>query len=124
MTIEEFLQLSQGEWLSQKTNHQVAFRRYESGKSTVKVDNLAADAPEIVAICQHHNVDPTTSLGGTKTLWTGYLAGDASERREETEIALVPNNGDPSNGKLFCKITLDRQASHRSGTYTLGADRG
>jgi hypothetical protein len=99
----EFFQQSAGKWKSQRTTHHLPFRRAESGDSAIFVESLGADNPKIVEICQMHEIDPSTSVGGAFVSWDGSMAWDReTENHQGTTIfALIPNPENPRQGKLL-----------------------
>lgn len=134
MTLEEFLQHSAGDWLSQKTNHDVADSRYASGRSTIAVEVLTVSSSDLVAICRQHDIEPTSTAGGLKYVWTGRLDGDKSDRTETTIYIFVPGGETPEVGKLvrtansvgqaprFSQSSISSQSSTATGHYSLGSD--
>jgi hypothetical protein len=100
----EFFQLSTGKWRSQRTTHHLPFRRSEIGESEVSVEALSADHPEIISLCEYHQVDPKLSVGGCLVKWQGTMAWDREndENHEgKTVFALVPSSENPKEGKLL-----------------------
>ena len=65
----EFFQLSAGRWKSARTTHHLAFKRSEFGESEIQVESLTADDPEIMTLCQMHDIDPSLSIGGSRVRW-------------------------------------------------------
>jgi hypothetical protein len=100
---KEFFQHSAGNWRSQRTTHHLPFRRAESGDSEIYVEFLAAGDSKIIEICQMHDVDPQTSIGGAFVSWDGSMAWDKEDENHEgtTIFALVPDTADPRKGKLL-----------------------
>ncbi|MEM7757293.1 MAG: phycobiliprotein lyase [Cyanobacteria bacterium P01_A01_bin.40] len=100
---KEFFQQSAGKWRSQRTTHHLPFRRAESGGSDIQVDFLDAKDPKIVAICEMHNEDPQTAIGGAFVSWDGSMAWDKEneDHKGTTVFALIPEPGDPRQGKLL-----------------------
>lgn len=99
----EFFQQSAGKWRSQRTTHHLPFRRAESGDSAIFVESLGADNPKIVEICQMHEIDPSTSVGGAFVSWDGSMAWDRETENHQgtTVFALIPNPENPRQGKLL-----------------------
>ena len=122
MTLEEFLQYSAGEWLSQQTDHDVADSRYASGRSMVGVEVLTASSPELVAICQQHDIEPARTAGGLKYVWTGRLDGDKSDRTETTVSVFIPDSHNSAAGKLVRTSNSADRSPTSTGQYSLGSD--
>lgn len=104
MNAMEFFQQSAGQWRSLRTTHHLAFRRTEQGESEIVVEALAADHPQVVEICQLHQVDPTTAIGGAYVRWDGSMAWDRNEDENHTGstvFALVPDDETHRSGRLL-----------------------
>jgi hypothetical protein len=104
MDAMSFFQTSAGKWLSHRTTHHLAFRRAELGSSEIQVDPLAADHPDIIALCKLHEVDPAHAIGGAHVTWQGSMDWDREDEGPhagETVFALVPDPDDPTQGQLL-----------------------
>lgn len=100
----EFFRMSAGRWRSQRTTHHLAFRRAEVGGSDITVEALEASRPEIISVCQLHEIDPALAAGGCLVKWHGSMAWDREndENHEgQTVFALVPDEGAPHQGRLL-----------------------
>ncbi len=100
----QFFQLSAGRWKSARTTHHLAFKRSEFGESEIQVETLTADDPEIINLCQMHDIDPALSIGGSRVRWLGTMAWDreGEENHEgKTIFAIVPDAGNPRAGRLL-----------------------
>ncbi len=100
---KEFFQQSAGKWRSQRTTHHLPFRRAESGGSDIDVKFLDANDQEIAAICEMHDVDPQTAIGGAFVSWDGSMAWDKEneDHKGTTVFALIPDPKNPRQGKLL-----------------------
>jgi len=94
MDAMEFFRQSTGKWRSQRTTHHLAFRRSETGESEIYVEALPADDPRIIEICQMHEHDPATSVGGAYVTWQGSMGWDKEDEDHtgSTVFALVPTD--------------------------------
>jgi CpeS-like protein len=104
MDAMEFFRLSAGRWKSTRATHHLAFKRSETGESEIQVETLDANDPEIIALCQMHEVDPSLSVGGSRVRWLGTMAWDreGEENHEgKTIFAIVPDADNPRQGKLL-----------------------
>lgn len=104
MDAVEFFQHSAGRWNSKRTTHHLAFKRAEKGESDIVVENLAAEDPEIIALCEMHSIDPNLSVGGSRVRWLGTMAWDreGDENHEgKTVFAIVPDPENPRKGRLL-----------------------
>jgi hypothetical protein len=100
---KEFFQQSAGRWRSQRTTHHLPFRRAESGSSDINVEFLAAGDEKIAAICQMHEADPQTAIGGAFVSWDGSMAWDKEneDHKGTTVFALIPDSEDLRAGSLL-----------------------
>ena len=100
---KEFFQQSAGRWRSQRTTHHLPFRRAESGSSDINVEFLAAGDEKIAAICEMHEIDPATAIGGAFVSWDGSMAWDKEneDHKGTTVFALIPDGDDLRKGKLL-----------------------
>jgi len=103
MDVMEFFQLSTGKWRSQRTTHHLAFRRSEAGESVIGVEALAADDPQVIEICQLHQVDPKQAIGGAFVSWQGSMGWDKEDENHEgsTVFALIPDSTHPRQGTML-----------------------
>jgi CpeS-like protein len=103
MDVMEFFQLSTGKWRSQRTTHHLAFKRAEAGESEIEVEALTADHPQVMEICQLHQVDPKLAIGGAFVSWHGAMGWDKDDENHEgsTVFALVPDADQPHQGTLL-----------------------
>ena len=85
-TAIEFFQRSAGNWKSKRTTHHLPFRRAETGESDIVVESLTANDPKIIEICQLHEIDPRSSVGGAFVRWEASMAWDREERSKSGKI--------------------------------------
>lgn len=99
----QFFQQSEGQWQSLRTTHHLPFRRAETGGSEIKVEALSAEDDRIAEICQMHEVDPNTAVGGAHVSWDGAMEWDKEgEDHSGTSVfSLVPDADNPQQGKLL-----------------------
>jgi hypothetical protein len=83
MDAMEFFQQSAGSWRSQRTTHHLA----EVGESQIQVDALAADDPEIIALCEFHQIDASLAIGGCSLRWGGSMGWDQEGENHERKVA-------------------------------------
>lgn len=103
MNVMEFFERSTGRWQSQRTTHHLAFRRSEVGESEIQVEALPADHPQVVQICQIHEVDPERAIGGAFVSWQGAMEWDKDDENHKgsTVFALIPDIEHPRQGVLL-----------------------
>jgi hypothetical protein len=104
MDVMEFFQRSAGIWKSQRTTHHLAFKRSEKGESEIQIESLSATHPDIIALCQLHEIDASLAVGGSRVSWRGSMAwdqGDDENHVGATVFALVPDTNNPQKGRLL-----------------------
>ncbi|WP_008310040.1 phycobiliprotein lyase [Leptolyngbya sp. PCC 6406] len=103
MEAMDFFRMSEGRWYSQRTTHHLAMRRTELGNLEITASVLAADAPQVVNICQMHDVDPAAAVGGAAVNWQGSMAWDQEGAGQEgaTVLVIVPDADNPRQGRLL-----------------------
>jgi hypothetical protein len=104
MDVMEFFQLSTGTWRSRRTTHHLAFKRTEAGESAIQVEAYGADHAQVIEICQLHEVDPKTAIGGAFVSWNGAMSWDRNEDENHegsTVFALIPDVDQPRQGILL-----------------------
>lgn len=99
----EFFEQSAGQWQSLRTTHHLPFRRAENGDSQITVETLTAEDERITEICQMHDVDPKTAVGGAFISWDGSMEWDREgEDHSGTSVfSLVPDHDNPQQGQLL-----------------------
>ncbi|MBW4511277.1 MAG: phycobiliprotein lyase [Scytonematopsis contorta HA4267-MV1] len=100
----EFFRQSAGRWKSNRTTHHLAFKRSEVGESEILVESLEADHPDIIALCQMHDIDPSLAVGGSHVRWDGTMAWDREgeeNHQGKTVFAIVPDADNPRQGRLL-----------------------
>lgn len=103
MEAMDFFRMSEGRWHSQRTTHHLAMRRTELGSLEITASVLAVDTPEVVKICEMHQIDPAQAVGGAAVNWQGSMAWDKEGDRQEgaTVLVIVPDEDDPRHGQLL-----------------------
>ncbi len=103
MEAMDFFRMSEGRWISQRTTHHLAMRRTELGQLEITAAVLAADDPQVVAICELHQVDPAQAVGGAKVSWQGAMEWDAEDKTQSgaTVLVIVPDVDNPRTGQLL-----------------------
>jgi hypothetical protein len=104
MEVMAFFERSAGMWRSQRTTHHLAFRRSEGGESEITITTLAPDHPDIIDVCQLHEIDPALAVGGSCVTWQGSMAWDKESddpHEGKTIFALVPDDDSSLKGRLL-----------------------
>ena len=104
MNAMEFFELSAGRWRSNRITHHLAFRRAETGDLGVEVKTLPADHPSVVELCELHQFDPLSAMGGCLVQWGGKMAWDsegAEQHEGKTVMVLVADDETGRTGRLL-----------------------
>lgn len=99
----DFFRHRQGSWSSWRVTHHLAFRRSESGESTIQMKVLDPTDERIASLCRDWDVDPTSAQGGCYVTWKATMAWDQEgENHEgETVFALVPEKDNIRKGRIL-----------------------
>jgi hypothetical protein len=68
------------------------------------VEALTAEDPDIIELCQFHEVDPDLTVGGCRVRWEGTMGWDREgedNHEGKTVFALVPDQDNPRQGRLL-----------------------
>ncbi len=123
MDIKEFFEQSAGKWFSQRTSHHLAFKQAENGKLNIIIEMLAADAPEVVQLCQQYDVEPQQALCGARVTWEGTMEWDQDKEKQDgsTVLVPVPDSDKPNEGRLLREMGYAEKAPV-AGRYIMGSD--
>ncbi|NJP11213.1 MAG: phycobiliprotein lyase [Leptolyngbyaceae cyanobacterium RU_5_1] len=121
MDIVEFFQLSEGKWFSQRTSHHLAFKRSESGKSNLHVEMRPKTSPEVVSLCEQHNVNPESAVCGARITQDGNMEWDKGKRTGSTLLVLIADPNRPNEGQFLQNVGHSEKAPITS-RYILGND--
>mgnify|MGYP001133757289 CR=1 FL=1 len=122
MDIKEFFEQSAGRWFSQRTSHHLAFKQAENGKSNITIEMIAADAPEVVQLCQQYEVDPDSAICGARVTWDGTMDWDEEKHQGSTVLVPVADPDKPNEGKLLREMGYAEKAPV-AGRYIMGDDQ-
>lgn len=122
MDIKEFFEQSAGRWFSQRTSHHLAFKQAENGKSNITIEMIAADAPEVVQLCQQYEVDPDSAICGARVTWDGTMDWDEEKHQGSTVLVPVADSDKPNEGKLLREMGYAEKAPV-AGRYIMGDDQ-
>ncbi|MEM6751452.1 MAG: phycobiliprotein lyase [Cyanobacteria bacterium P01_C01_bin.38] len=121
MNIEEFFELSAGKWFSHRTSHHLAFKQSEGGKSDIIIETLAPDHPEVIKLCEQHQVEPSSGNSGARVTWNGTMEWDKEKHEGSTVLVAVPNLDNPLEGKLLREMGY-AEKTPVAGSYKMGDD--
>ncbi|MBD2177098.1 phycobiliprotein lyase [Pseudanabaena sp. FACHB-1998] len=69
MDIHQFLELFVGRWRSQRSDHQFSKGNGSDTRSLIEITPLSLDDPNLIAICQKHNLDPLKAIQPMQMSW-------------------------------------------------------
>ena len=102
MDITKFVEQSLGCWHSQRSAHHMAFRHFEEVTSTIQIQPLEKDDPDVLNICQVHNINPQTITHPFRMSWEGESDWDENEVLAGTTILIpVPDPSNHNRGQLL-----------------------
>ncbi len=102
MDINKFVQLSLGQWRSQRSAHHLAFRHFEEVTSTIEIETIESDNPQVITLCKSHNISPELIASPFKMSWEGESDWDEEETMEgSTVLVPIPNPENPTQGRLL-----------------------
>ncbi len=126
MDVQEFFELSAGNWFSQKTSHHLTLKQSEQGKSDLSIEILPNDDPQMRQLCQQAGVDPSLTWGGAKYTWKGTTHWDTQQQSPANQqgssvVVTIPDKPVGNTGRLFQATNL-ASSSPVIAQYTLGDD--
>jgi hypothetical protein len=121
MDIQEFFQLSAGNWFSQRTSHHLAFKQSESGKSDIKIEMLPQNDPEVIKLCEEYQIDPALAWGGARVTWDGTMEWDEQKHAGSSVLVPIADPEKPNEGKLLRDVGYAEKAGV-AGRYIIGSD--
>lgn len=73
------------------------------GESEIEVQALTATDPQVIALCELHQVDSNLAVGGCYVTWAASMGWDQEGENHEgkTVFALVPDAENPRSGQLL-----------------------
>jgi CpeS-like protein len=122
MDIQEFFQLCDGKWVSQRTTHYLIEQKNQSDRSDLWIDFVDATDPKVVELCQRFSVDSAQAYGGLKIRWSEVAEAYQSrlKTKQEGSALLVPIEGltSPRSGQILRELGTETV----TGSYSLGTD--
>jgi phycoerythrin-associated linker protein len=120
MEIEDFIELNIGKWLSQRTSYHLDGQKTDNSKSEITIERLSCECAEVISLCQQHNINPTLTLGGTKTSWDSSVDSGQAKQMGSSILILIPDGDNPRIGNLLQMSSLSNLSP--VGRYSLGND--
>jgi len=121
MDIVQFFQQSVGKWSSIRTSHHLAFKQQEGGKSNIQIEMLDKTDPDVIKLCEQHQVDPTLALCGARVTWDGTMEWDEEKHAGSTVLVPVADPENPNEGQLLREMGYAEKAPV-TGRYEIGSD--
>jgi CpeS-like protein len=122
MDIQEFFQLCDGKWVSQRTTHYPIEQKNQSDRSDLWIAFADATDPDVVGLCQEVSVDSAQAYGGLKIRWSEVAEAYQSrlKKKQEGSALLVPikNLSTPTSGRMIRKLGSDAI----TGSFSFGTD--
>ncbi|MGL5083970.1 MAG: phycobiliprotein lyase [Microcoleaceae cyanobacterium] len=123
MDIAQFVDLSIGQWRSQRSVHHLAFRHFEEVISTIEIILLAENDPEVLNLCDSNQVNPQRITHPFRMTWEGESDWDEAEKVQGTTLLVpVPDLDSPNRGKLL-RDQGYAETIPAVGEYCIGEDK-
>ncbi len=98
----EFFQKSAGTWFTQRTVHHFeAVTADQSGESNISIEVLAADHPQVQAVCQQQGIDLAKARGGASFLWQDNQDRQGLDPDRAAVLVDIPDDASLQSGKLL-----------------------
>ena len=114
MDIHQFLELFVGRWRSQRSDHQFSKGNGSDTRAVIEITALSLDDPELVAICQKHDVHPHNAIHPIKMSWEEESLSSNKPKGSALIIAVPNDLNSPQKGVILTK--------QGKGVYELGVD--
>lgn len=121
MQIQEFLNLSLGKWFSQRTSYLINPEKAENSKSEITISELNAEHPELVNLCQQHQIEPQANYFGIKSVWDNSVDWGKTKEQGFSILVIIPDAATTTTGKILQSSDKKTQSSFL-GNYVLGND--
>ncbi len=121
MDVMEFFKKSEGNWFSQQTSNHIALRQQESKKLELSITCYDRDHPKVLAVCELHNVDPSSVAGGAEVAWDGAMAFNAKTSQNIVVLVPVIDQEDAQSG-LMLRDKGYGEGVPVAGRYRMNAD--
>ncbi len=119
MNIEEFFELNNGKWFAHRTSNDLTSKKSVEAKSEIVIEKLAATRPEVVQLCEQHQIEPSSNFVASLINWN-----DTTELNKKnigsTVLVLVPDSDNSNEGKLLSQVS--KAGKSTLGRYKLGSD--
>lgn len=121
MQIQEFLNLSLGKWFSQRTSYLINPEKADNSKSEITISELNSEHPDLVTLCEKHQIKPQQTYSGIKSAWDNSVDWGKSKEQGFSILVIIPDSAESNTGKILQSTNLKTQPS-LSGNYIVGND--
>lgn len=122
MDIQEFFQLCNGKWVSQRTTHYLLEQKNQSDRSDLWIDYVEAGSPKLSELCQQFSVDSTQTYGGLEVRWSEvaepYQSRFKTQKEGSALITLTRDGRNSASGQILRQL----DDSAMNGIYQFGTD--
>ncbi len=121
MDIQEFLELTAGNWFSQRTNYNLIEQKVANSKAEIGIEDLAEDATEVRELCAKHNINQTAKAIAFRISWDNSPDWGKPKQKGSTIMLIVPDVEDSQRGQ-FIRTSSGFGQSLAIGRYVFGED--
>jgi CpeS-like protein len=118
MDIVEFFQLSAGKWSAIKSSHDLISGQQVAHKASLQFDWLAQAAPEVITLCEQHQINPILALGGLRLSWEDVT--ELGKKKVGNGVLVAIADATHPNAGTFLQIM---GTTPRIGRYSLDNDK-
>ena len=106
MDIATFVGQSIGRWQSQRTAHHLTFRHSEEVKSTIDIESVDKEHPDVAKLCESYGIVVADIATPFRMTWEGESDWDEDEDDQQTLsgstlLIPVPDKDNSRKGKLL-----------------------
>ncbi len=100
MTVEDFFEISNGEWKSQRSSHNLVWGQFEAVTSEIKIEALPSSDEKVIELCKQNDVSADDILLSLSMSWEGESDWDDDEVMSGSTVMSVIKDG-PTKGRLL-----------------------
>ncbi len=128
MRIEQFVELSEGEWKSMRSGHSLAFQQFEQVVSKIKINSISPNNPEVLEILNSTNNVGCNLVSPFRINWQAESDWDSNETSQVSNgvCILIPIPISSTSGKMLRSVGYAEEINATSnycflsdGTLTL-----
>jgi phycoerythrin-associated linker protein len=108
MTIQEFLNLTVGQWFAQRTSYILDKEEVENSKAEITTEILPWDQPEVIQLCQQHNINPEKTLGAIKSSWDNSVDWDKPKEKGTSVLVFAPDENQINQGLVLRNLEMGK----------------